>query len=62
MRVGITGKSEKAFIEMMEACQIDNPTHLNNLMISFIKNNPNTYQEAIKYAQNQDLQRMQKEI
>lgn len=62
MRLALTGKSEKIFIELMKECEVDNPTHLNNLMITFIKNNPNIYQEAIKYAQTNNMQKLQEKV
>jgi hypothetical protein len=58
MRLGITGKAEQQFLKLLEETGVNNPTHLNNLLISFISTHHSS--EAIIYAQQHNKQ--QKEV
>lgn len=55
MRLGITGKAEQQFLSLLEETGVNNPTHLMNLLISFISNHHP--EEAIIYAQQRDQQK-----
>lgn len=57
MRLGITGKAEQQFLSLLEETGVSNPTHLMNLLISFISTHHS--QEAIIYAQNRDKHKQQ---
>ncbi|SIQ91386.1 hypothetical protein [Aquipseudomonas alcaligenes] len=50
MRIGITGKAEQQLIAFMEETGITNPTHLTNLLLSYLMTNH--CEEAITYARN----------
>ncbi|SEC13283.1 hypothetical protein [Pseudomonas anguilliseptica] len=52
MRLAITGKAEEQFLKLLDETGVNNPTHLNNLLISFISTHHS--QEAITYAQHRD--------
>ncbi|WP_165674351.1 hypothetical protein [Metapseudomonas otitidis] len=55
MRLGITGKAEQQLLSLLDKTGIDNPTHLTNLLISFITTHH--LQEAISYAHQRDKQK-----
>lgn len=52
MRLGITGKAEQQFLSLLEETGVNNPTHLLNILISYISTHHN--EEAIIYAQHRD--------
>jgi hypothetical protein len=54
MRLAITGKSEKQFLTLLKESGINNPTHLANILVSFISSH--YPEEAITYAQDRDNQ------
>lgn len=54
MRLAITGKAEQMFISLLKESEVDNPTHLANLLISFISTHH--LKEAVTYAQQRDKQ------
>ena len=57
MRLGITGKAEQQFLSLLEETGVNNPTHLANLLISFITTHH--HEEAIIYAQHRDKQKQE---
>jgi lipopolysaccharide biosynthesis regulator YciM len=58
MRLGLTGKAEQQFLSLLEETGVNNPTHLMNLLISFISTHHS--KEAVNYAQQRE-QAKQKE-
>lgn len=55
MRLSTTGKAEEQFLALLQETGINSPTHLTNLLISFISTHH--HQEAVKYAQSRDKQK-----
>lgn len=57
MRLAITGKAEEQFLKLLEETGVNNPTHLNNLLVSFISTH--YFKEATIYAQHRDKQKQE---